>query len=105
MVQGSEATTTYTDYVNRYKSILQTTSYNFTNSDTTGEVCAGIVKAVGVYNKNPCQHVSDLHMLETVPEVNPGFLNPENGERKTTECVKVDGAADERPSHEEVQFN
>ena len=54
-VQGHETLTTYTDYVNRYPSILQTTSYNFTDTQTTGEVCAGIVKASLVYPKNPCQ--------------------------------------------------
>lgn len=48
MVQGKEAKTTYTDYVNKYKSVLQTTSYHFTKTKTTGEICAGVVKPVGV---------------------------------------------------------
>ena len=104
MVQGSDATTTYTDYVNRYKAVLQTTSYNFTKTETTAEICAGIVKATGVYPKNPTQHVCDLEMLETTPEIQPAFVNSLTGERKLIECIRVDGAGDEGPLHEEVQF-
>lgn len=44
---------THTHYLNKYKSVLQTTSYNFTGSETTGETCAGTVKAQGLYPKNP----------------------------------------------------
>ena len=99
MVKGADAITTYTDYVNRYKSILQTTSYNFTKTNTTAEVCAGVVKATGVYPKNPTQHMCDLEMLEKVPEIQPVF-EP----LKSIECIRVDGAGDEGPSHEEVQF-
>lgn len=57
MVQGSDATTAYTDYVNRYKSILQTISYSFIKTETTADIRAGVVKATGVYPKNPTQHV------------------------------------------------
>lgn len=49
MVKGKEATTTYTDYVTPYKAILQTMSYNFKKSETTSELCAGIVKPTGVF--------------------------------------------------------
>ena len=42
VVKGKKTKTTYTDYVNSYKSILQTTSYNFTKTLTTGEICAGL---------------------------------------------------------------
>ena len=104
MVQGSDATTTYTDYVNRYKAVLQTMSYNFTKTETTAEICAGIVKATGVYPKNPTQHMCDRDMLETTPEIQPAFVNSLTGERKLIECIRVDGAGDERPLHEEVQF-
>ena len=45
MVQGQQTLTTYTDYVNRYPSLLQTTSYNFSGSKTTAETCVGMVKA------------------------------------------------------------
>ena len=107
MVQGKEAKTTYTDYVNRYKAVLQTTSYNFTKTETTGEICAGIVKPVGVYDKNPTQHSADLDMLESVSEIRPAFYSDTctgTCKRKLIECVRVDGAVDEGPSHEEVQF-
>ena len=60
MAQGSEATTTYTDYVNKYKAVLQTTSYKFSSTETTAEVCAGVVKPSGVFPKNPMQHSVDL---------------------------------------------
>jgi hypothetical protein len=49
-VEGKEVLGTRTDYVNKYKSILQTTSYG---TKTTGELCAGVVKAHGIYPKNP----------------------------------------------------
>ena len=44
-VNGQDVLTTHTDYVNRYPSILQTTSYNFTGTKSTEEKCAGVVKA------------------------------------------------------------
>ena len=47
--KGKEVLTTHMDYVNKYKSILQTTSYNFTGTNTTGEMCAVVVKAQGLY--------------------------------------------------------
>ena len=104
MVQGSEATTTYTDYVNKYKSVLQTTSYNFSKTNTTSEICAGIVKPVGLFPKNPAQHLKDFEMLEDSPEIKAAFINPTTGERKLIDCIRVDGASDEGPAHEEVQF-
>ena len=104
MVQGSESTTTYTDYVNKYKSVLQTTSYNFSKTETTLEICARVVKPVGLFPKNPTQHLQDLEMLENDPEMEAAFINPITGRRKLIECIRVDGAADEGPSHEEVQF-
>ena len=35
----------------------------FTKTLTTGEICAGVVKATGLYHKNPTQHYADLNML------------------------------------------
>ena len=96
--------TTRSDYVNRYPSVLQTTSYNFPATETTGEICAGAVKAQKLYNKNPAEHFADLMMLEDKPETKPAFLNPLTGEDKEIECVRVDGGADEGPLHEEVQY-
>ena len=104
MVQGSQTMTTYTDYVNRYKSILQTTSYNFTKTKTTSKLCAGVVKATGVYPKNPMQRMCDLEMLEEKCELKPAFINPVTGKRKSLECIRVDWTGDEGPLHDEVQF-
>ena len=50
-VKGKELLTTRADYVNSYPSTLQTTSYLFSKTDTTGELCFGVVKGAGVYPK------------------------------------------------------
>ena len=101
MVQGEQVLTTHTDYVNKYPSTLQTTSYNFSGTD---KLCAGVVKASKLYPKNPSQHLADLEMLECSDELRPAFYNPKTMERKRIQCVRVDGAGDEGPSHLEVQF-
>ena len=90
--------------VNRYPSTLQTTSYNFSGTQTTQEVCVGVVKATGVYPKNPAQHAADLASLQTFPYLLPVFTNTLNSSPKVIECVRVDGGNDEGPNHEEVQF-
>ena len=98
-VSGSAPLTTKTDYTNKYPSNLQTTSYNFTGSKTTNEVCAGIVKAQPVHSKNPAQHYADLCFLETVDNVSVSHAL-----KGSVECVRVDGGVDEGPGHEEVQL-
>ena len=103
-VKGMETTTTRNDYVNKYPSNLQTTSYNFPFTTTTGEVCAGMVKAPGVHAKNAAQHYADLQMLEENQEIREVFWNSETQERKEIECARVDGSFDEGPSHCEVQY-
>ena len=67
-------------------------------------MCAGIVKATGVFPKNPFQHCADLEMLEEALEVKPMFFSPFTNGRKQIECIQVDVAADEGPVHEEVQY-
>ena len=69
IVKGHEILTTYTDYVNPYTLILQTTFYHFAATDNTAEMYAGIVKATGVFPKNPSPHCADLQMLEETLEV------------------------------------
>ena len=96
--------TTRTDYVNKQPSLLQTTSYNFSKTNTTGEVCVGIVKAFSLYQKNPGQQISDLTMLESKEELQSVFADLQSGLLKAIECVRVDGAADEGPAHAEVQY-
>lgn len=103
-VKGKEVLGTRTDYVNKYKSMLQTTNYNFSGTKTTGELCAGVVKAHGIYPKNPAQHAADLKMLLNKDELRPVFVNSDTDLPKPITCVRVDGASDEGPSHLEVQF-
>ena len=74
-VQGKDTMTTRTDYVNRHNSVLQTTSYNFTATGTTSEVCVGVMKAVPIHKKKPTQHFSDLLMLCEKEELQPVFQN------------------------------
>ena len=87
VVTGKEILTTTTDYVSKYPTVLQTTSYNFTSTSTTGELCAGVVKASKLHQKNPSQHMADLCMLETVKELETVFANPLTGVPKSVECV------------------
>ena len=54
--------------------------------------------------KNPSQHSADLDMLEEEPTIKSMFINPANNERILIECISVDGAANEGPIHNEVQF-
>ena len=103
-VQDSPILTTHTDYVNRYPSTLQTTSYNFTGTENTPERCVGVVKAVPLFLKNPAQHASDFNMLKSMEDLQTTTFLNSNGQQKSIVCVRVDGAVDEGPSHEEVQF-
>ena len=48
--------------------------------------------------------MADLCMLETKTELALAFLNLHTGSPKTVECIRVDGALDGGPSHEEVQY-
>ena len=43
-------------------------------------------------------------MLRSSPQLQAVFLNPETGQPKAIECICVDGAGDEGPSHLEVQY-
>ena len=104
-VRDHDILTTRTDYVNKYPSTLQTTSYNFSKTETSGEVCVGVVKAPSsIHPKNPCQHAEDLHMLEQQEVLKPVFYNQKTDQPKAIDAVRVDGASDEGPSHDEVQY-
>ena len=102
-VKGKEIFTTCTDYVNKYPSVLQTTSYTFTQTKTTAEVCVGIMKAAPIHKKNPTQHFSDLLILSATEELNAVSI-PLGIHNKVVDCVRVDGATDEGPSHDQVQY-
>ena len=103
IVKGKETLTTHTDYVNRYPSVLQTTSYNFTGSGTTDELCAGVVKAQPLHSKCPAQHIADIRMLQEKQELKNVFSDSQS-KLKPVDCIRVDGASDEGPSHLEVQY-
>ena len=90
--------TTRTDFVNRYSSVLQTTSYLLMEMENTPIVCIGVVKPHKIITKHPGQHSADLKMVASLPEYKSLF------EGKKVECIQVDGAMDESPSLQEVQF-
>lgn len=95
-VRGNGILTTRTDYVDKYASTLQTTSYNFTGTQSTTEICAGVVKAPAtIHPKNPCQHATDLVMLEQQVELLPAFQHPETGTPKYLNCIQVDSVSEE----------
>ena len=90
--------TTRTDFLNKYQAQLQVTSYNFSKTASTDEQCVGVVKASVLHEKSPAQHSADLSVVEQMDVMASTFLN------KEIECIRVDGATDEGPSHAEVQF-
>ena len=100
VVHGHDMLTTRTDYVNKYPSVLQTTSYNFTRTNTTGEVCVGAEKPYPVHQKNAAQHFSDIQMLSKREDLTAVFQN----NSKYIDCIRLDGASDEGPAHELVQY-
>jgi hypothetical protein len=69
----------------------------FLKTDTTSKKCVGVVKAQAIFPKNPSQHAEDFKMLEKC-EMKSWISN------KPIDCIQVDGASDEGPSHVEVQF-
>ena len=95
--------TTRTDFLNKYQAQLQVTSYNFSKTTTTDELCAAVVKASVLHEKSPAQHGADMSVIVSMDVIASAFLD-DNGEYKEIEWVRVDGATDEGPSHAEVQF-
>jgi hypothetical protein len=85
-VSGRSVLTTHTDYVTKYPSVLQTTSYHFIKTGTTPEVCAGVVKANPVHSKNPGQHAADFAMLMKKEELYSMFYSP-SGQPKSIVCT------------------
>lgn len=96
--------TTRTDFLNKYSAQLQVTSYNFSKTSTSDEVCIGIVKASGLHEKSPSQHAADLQKVQKLDVSKHIFLSDGEEAAKEIECVRVDGGADEGPVHHEVQF-
>ena len=65
---------------------------------TICQATAGVVKPHMVFPKNASQHAADLAMLE-----NHGDFKDQIAQKKI-DCIRVDGASDENPGHDEVQF-
>ncbi len=87
--------TTYTDYVNKYTAVLQTTCLQLYPDIYNWGSIASVMTPTGVYSRNPTQHAADLRMLESHPEVQPAFTHPETRQPKQIECIRVDGASDD----------
>ena len=86
------------DFVSTYSSILQASSYLIMETENTSDVCTAVVKGQALFRKNAAQHLSDLTMLK---QTNPSL---KESLAKDIECIRVDGASDEGPGQEEVQF-
>ena len=89
---------------NWYPSVLQTTSYNFSSTSNTDEYCAGVTKAQSLFMKCPAEHAADIQLLYGKQELQPVFFRTGSIE-KAIDCIRVEGASDEGPGHEEVQFH
>ena len=103
-IKGKAAKATKTDYQQSYPSTLQTSSYNFTGTRDTGELCAGVVKGALLHNKNAAQHAADLEMIQQCDEFQCIFHNKDTETLKEIECIRVDSGHDEAPCFEEIQF-
>ena len=70
----------------------------FLETESTPEICVGVVKAHNVHEKNPAQHAADFEKLEEFEETKLVLA-------REIECVRVDGASDEGPSQKShVEF-
>ena len=58
-LRGKEILSTRTDFVNKHP---QTTSYNFSRTSTTSEVCVGVVKAAPIHKKNHLHNISQTFL-------------------------------------------
>lgn len=96
--------TTRTDFLSKCPAQLQTTSYNFPKTETTVDVCIGVVKASQLHEKSPSQHSDDLVAVEALSIAKSLFSKNDLEDPRDIECIQVDGAGDEGPSHAEVQF-
>ncbi len=89
--------TSKTDYMNKYTSVLQTTSYLFPSTSSTPSTCIGVVKPHVIFEKNPSQHMADLNMLAKQEQNTAVFNRLSDGQRKDIWYVRVDGSSDEGP--------
>ena len=102
-LKGSPVLTTKTDFQASYPNTLQTSSYNFTATNNTGELCTGVVKTIPVHCKNAAQHLADLEMLEKEESLQIAFKSSHSAP-KEIECIRTDSGSDEAPYFKETQF-
>lgn len=74
--------TSRTDYMNKYTSVLQTTSYLFPSTSSTPPTCIGVVKPHVIFEKNPSQHMADLNMLGKQQQNTQCLTNCQTGKEK-----------------------
>ena len=95
--------TTRTDLLSKCPAQIQTTSYTFPKTETS-DICIGVVKASQLHEKSPSQHADDIIAVEGFSVSKPAFLQGDAESPRDIECIQIDGAGDENPSHLEVQF-
>lgn len=86
--------------------LCQSPSYmcNFTGTKTTKEMCAGVVKAAKVFpKKTTCTALWWSSNALRTTKICHHFLH-RHWIPKQIECIHVDRATDEGPSHEEVKY-
>ena len=71
---------------------------------TTTEACAGIVKATGIHDKCPTQHMTDMQMLSQQSVHRQKHLPAEKKVPKEVEFIPVSGATYKGPTDLEVRF-
>ena len=94
--------TTHTDYVNRYPSSFRPLLTISLLRRNRRVVCCSCKGCESVPN-NPTQHYGDIEMLSGLPELQPA-LTKSSGLPKRNERVRLDGANNEGPRHDEVRF-
>ena len=72
--------------------IQYTDGTNITNIGRDDQAGFRLVKAAGLHEKGPPQHMANLRFLEQQDAVKPAFINPINAELKDVECIRVDGS-------------
>ena len=80
--------TTFTDFLNKHQTLLQTTSYNFLKTNTATDVCLGIVEASAIHQKSASQHMAGLQMIEKENVCKGVFYHPVTEKLKEIECVR-----------------
>lgn len=76
--------------MNKCSAQLQVTSYNFSKTSTSTEVCVGIVKESGFHEKSP-QHAGVIEKVEKLECTTSVFLNDEKKKKKERNRMRGSG--------------